>query len=170
MVDRRIPDEDLGPMWLRDYGSIEADLRGMQDYANALRDELERNYLPHRDQVNVDMKAPAAAPASQFVELVELLTAQQRSQVTTASLLTAHGDATYTFSAAAKTISSSYGDSDGLAVAKAKDIESIMAPGLALSSSAGSPSAGSPSAGSSSTGSLPAGSSSAGSSAPVVAP
>jgi hypothetical protein len=126
VVDRRIPDEDLGPTWLRDYGSIEADLRGMQDYANALRDELERSYLPHRERVSADMRTPAATPASQFVELVELLTAHQNSQVITASLLTEHGNATYTFSAAAKTISTSYGDSDGLAVAKAKDIEKIF--------------------------------------------
>lgn len=122
----RIPEEDLGPQWLRDYGSIETDLRGMQDFATALRDELERNYLPHRTQVNADMKAPVSSPASQFVELVELLHAHQRSQVITTSLLTAHGDATYTFSAAAKTISTSYGDSDGLAAARAKDIEAII--------------------------------------------
>jgi hypothetical protein len=34
----------------------------MQDFATALRDELERNYLPHRTQVNADMKAPVSSP------------------------------------------------------------------------------------------------------------
>ncbi len=122
----RIPDDDLGPQWLRDYGSIEADLKGMADFATALNDELERNYVPHRAKVNADMQVPVASPASQFVELVELLQTHQRSQVMTTSLLTAHGDATYTFSAAAKTISTSYGDADGLAVARAKDVEAII--------------------------------------------
>lgn len=126
MTRTRIPDEDLGPVWLRDYESIEVDLRGMRDYANALKAELEQNYLPHRREVNDDMTVQAASPDGRFLELCFLLDRHWESQVMTTALLTAHGDATQTFSVAAQTISQRYGDTDGLVVARAKDIQGII--------------------------------------------
>jgi hypothetical protein len=46
-----IPDEDLGPRWLRDYGftdfgDVVADVEAMEDFAARLATEVQKNYVP----------------------------------------------------------------------------------------------------------------------------
>lgn len=129
----RIPDEDLGPGWLRDYESIEVDLRGMSDYAGALRAELEKNYTPHREQVNRDMSVESSAYDERFKELAALLDRHFQSRVLATSLLTEYGNATGTFAAAAQEVGERHGDTDGLAKARAQDVQAILvAPTMAV--------------------------------------
>ena len=40
-----LPDEDLGPAWLRNWEYIEADIQAMDDFATKLRAEVETNYV-----------------------------------------------------------------------------------------------------------------------------
>lgn len=124
-------DDDLAsggapPQWLRDYQSIEINLRGMRDCATALRAELETNYVPHRDQVNRDMVVQESRPDERFRELCDLLYRHWFSRFMTAALLTEHGNATGTFATAAQTVSARHGDTDGLVRARAEDINGYL--------------------------------------------
>lgn len=123
---RRISDENLGPRWLRDYGSIQTDLQSMKDFAAALRTELEKSYIPHREQVNRDMVVEGSHPDERFRELCHLLERHWSSRAMTTALLTEHGNATWTFAAAAETVSERHGDTDGMAKARGDDIRRYM--------------------------------------------
>jgi hypothetical protein len=135
---QRIPDEDLGPKWLRDYESIEADLQGMKEFAAALQAELENSYLPHREQVNREMVVEGSRPDERFRELCHLLERHWFSRVMTTALLTEHGNATWTFATTAQTVSDRHGDADGMARARAEDIQAYMeVPGISTPSATG---------------------------------
>jgi hypothetical protein len=120
---------DVDHDWLRDYESIEVDLRGMTDYAAALRAELERNYGPHREQVNRDMTVDGPRPDGRFRELCRLLERHWTSRALTTALLTEHGNATWTLAAAAQEVSRRYGDADGFAHARAADVQGYLRAG-----------------------------------------
>ncbi|HET6214474.1 MAG TPA: hypothetical protein VFE14_16530 [Micromonosporaceae bacterium] len=126
-----IPDDGRQPPWLHDYASIHADLPGMRAFASALEAEQEANYTPHRRTVEADMVVQSASPAAQFGELVALLERHDESRQLTNALLTAHGNATFAFARAAIQISQAYGDIDGLAAARAKDVAQIFLMGPA---------------------------------------
>lgn len=108
------------------YQSIEIDLRGIRDCAAALRAELETIYIPYRDQVNRDMVVEESRPDERFRELCDLLYRHWFSRFMTTALLTEHGNATYTFAATAQTIGTRHGDTDGLAKARAEDIDRYL--------------------------------------------
>lgn len=121
-----IPNEDLGPGWLRDYQSIEADLQGMKDFAAALHAELEKSYLPHREQVNREMVVEGSRPDERFRELCHLLDRHWFSRTIATALLTEHGNATWTLATTAQTVSDRHGDADGMAKARGEDIQRYM--------------------------------------------
>lgn len=123
---RGIPDEDLGPGWLRGYESIQADLQGMRAFAAALHAELEKNYTPHRAQVNRDMVVEGSRPDERFRELCHLLERHWFSRAMTTALLTEHGNATWTFATTARAVSDRHGDADGMAKARSEDILRYM--------------------------------------------
>ena len=77
-----IPDEDLGPVWLRDWQHIDADIQAMEDFANKLRADVETNYASHLTPIYDDMST--ALPYGGFSELDALLeTHHQATQSTT---------------------------------------------------------------------------------------
>ena len=103
---------------------IRADLRGMRDVSAALTAELRDNYLPHRDTIDQALVVPAAAP--DFPELHQFLTRHRESQEITIALLAEHGNATGALARAADAIATRYGDTDGLAAARARDIADLL--------------------------------------------
>lgn len=121
-----VPDEDATPYWIRDYHSIEVDLRSLREYAHALLTELKESYDPHRLQISRDMVVPCSPHDDRFHELDQLLNRHRETQAVATSLLTAHATATETLSTAAETVSSNHGDADGFAKARASDVFAYM--------------------------------------------
>jgi hypothetical protein len=121
-----IPEEDLGPKWLSDYGAIEADIQRMEEFAAKLRAEVMNNYAPHLELVAQDMTAPVPQPKAGFAELVGFLTAHQVAQVNTTDAIFYHRDRTGTFANAASKISDNYGMSDAFAHARVADVERAL--------------------------------------------
>lgn len=82
-----IPEEDGPASWLRGYGSIEADIRQLREFADKLQAEVERNYAPHLSYIAEDMTAPVPNPADAFIELVNFLRAHHETQQATADMV-----------------------------------------------------------------------------------
>jgi hypothetical protein len=68
---------------LRDYGTIEADISKMEQFADVLRTEVVKNYEPHLQYVNDDMTVQLPPVDSRFGELHSILIAHRESMVNT---------------------------------------------------------------------------------------
>lgn len=121
-----IPDEDLGPRWLRDYGDVEVSAESLLTFAKSLIDELEQDYKPHAELVFEDMRTPDGYPSPDFVELVDALSTHQKMRVETTTLISRHADGVLAFANAAETIGKNYGEADAYAEASTKFVEKLM--------------------------------------------
>lgn len=121
-----IPDEDLPPSWLRDYGDIEADISKMEEFAAKLHAEVTQNYAPHLEYVYEDMRAKVPDPCDAFSELVTFLQTHHASQQATTNLVHFFRDATGGFATAASEVSASYGKADAFAHARVKEVEAAL--------------------------------------------
>ncbi|MEU4569717.1 hypothetical protein [Micromonospora sp. NPDC023956] len=121
-----IPEEDLGPRWLRDYGDIEADIRQLREFATRLEAEVRRNYAPHLAYIADDMTVKLPDPCDAFIELVHFLTAHQQVQQDSTNRV--YDVASYTggLANAAGTISQRYEGSDAFARARVQDVERAL--------------------------------------------
>ena len=137
-----IPEEDLGPRWLRDYGSlydigggssaggdsgtgVKVDMPALKDFAAALRKNLQDDYRPHAHKVFDELAVPAEGQLS-FLELWQAL--EQHDQVKTAATdnVANQGNGAMIFASAAGKISEDYSDSDAYAAAKLNDVEKYL--------------------------------------------
>jgi len=121
-----IPEEDLPPQWLRDYGTIEADIQRMEEFAAKLRAEVMDNYAPHLEYIAQDMTVPVPQPNAGFAELVGFLTAHHDAQVKVTETIFFHRDETGGFANAASKISQNYSASDAFAQARISDVERAL--------------------------------------------
>ena len=133
-----IPDEDLGPAWLRDYGSlhnignqsatgdggtgVRADLPAMQDFAAALEKNLYDDYEPHARKVLDDMSVRPTSTLG-FAELDAVLRQQQQVNFVASDNLANHGTGALRFARAIKEISQNYARSDAFAAASLNDVQ-----------------------------------------------
>lgn len=121
-----IPEEDLGPSWLRGYGDIEADIRQMREFADKLEAEVRQNYAPHLAYIADDMAMPLPAPCAAFGELVDFLTAHQDVQQRSTNEVYHLANHTGGLANAAGTISEQYEDADAFARARVADVERAL--------------------------------------------
>jgi hypothetical protein len=121
-----LPEEDLPPSWLRDYGDIEADITRMEEFASKLENEVSQNYAPHLSYVYDDMLVSLPQPAGEFGELVSFLAAHHASAQNTADNVYFYRDATGGFATAAKTVSEQYRSADAFSAARVADVESAL--------------------------------------------
>ena len=123
-----IPEEDRGPAWLRDYGftdfgSIEADIAAMEEFASKLAADVEKNYVPHLAGVTDAMLTELPPAATTFPELVDFLSATRQAQGVTQQNVYNFANGTSTFASAAKTISEDYRNSDAFSHARVRDVD-----------------------------------------------
>ena len=121
-----ILEDDLSPAWLRDYGTIQADVSEMEEFAAKLHAEVTQNYAPHLRYIYEDMTAEIPAPYSTFSELVAFLQTHHASQQATTNLVHFFRDATGGFATAASEISANYGKADAFAHARITEIEAAL--------------------------------------------
>jgi hypothetical protein len=121
-----IPDEDLGPKWLRDYGDVDVQVATLLQFGKSLMDELQKDYIPHVKLVFEDMSAADSVTTPDFVELVDALGRHQTVRVETTTRLAKHADGMYAFAQIAETISKNYDEADAFAAAKAKDVNPLL--------------------------------------------
>ncbi|MBE1487001.1 hypothetical protein [Plantactinospora soyae] len=121
-----IPEEDRGPAWLRDYGgSIEADIQRMEEFAKQLTAEVQKNYVPHMEEVQADMLPDLPGPVD-FPELFEFMTAHRTVQQDTSTRVWEVGDGTGGLATAAETVSKNYGQADAFSHARVRDVENAL--------------------------------------------
>jgi len=114
------------PGWLRDDKPIEADLSTLAEFAKALHDEVNQNFMPHaRRTIDKFDSVPFTAPNG-FVELTEAHTAYSNSLERMLELLNAHSAATWDLATAAETIAKHYRDSDAYSAATVGDVRGLL--------------------------------------------
>jgi hypothetical protein len=121
-----LPEDDLPPVWLRDYGVIEADIGRMEEFAAGLRAEVTGNYAPHLAAVYDDILVGLQAPATGFAELRDFLHAYRESTQLTADVTYFYQDATGGFATAAETVSARYRSSDAFASARLDEVVAAL--------------------------------------------
>ena len=121
-----LPDEDLPPSWLRDYGDIEADITRMEEFASKLDNEVWQNYAPHLSYVYDDMLVELPRPYADFTELAGFLAAHTASAQNTADVVYFYRDATGGFATAAKQVSEQYRSADAFSAARVSDVETAL--------------------------------------------
>lgn len=121
-----IPEEDLGPGWLRGYGDIEADIRQLREFADKLEAEVRKNYAPHLAYIADDMAVPLPAPCAAFGELVDFLTAHQDVQQQATNEVYHLANHTGGLANAASTISQQYEGADAFARARVSDVRRAL--------------------------------------------
>jgi hypothetical protein len=150
-----VPEEDRGPLWLRDYGTIEADISRMEEFAAKLDADVAQNYSTHLPYIYDDMQGEAPEPHEQFPELTSFHEAHRVAARDTTNMVAYYESATTDFAVAAAEISRRYRDSDAFASATVGDVNAAFArtqvggdQATDLSSGGTSPSASAPSTGS----------------------
>jgi hypothetical protein len=123
-----IPEEDRGPAWLRDYGftdfgSIEADIAAMEEFAAKLSSDVQNNYVPHLASVTDAMLTQLPPAADTFRELVDFLSVHRDAQDATQQNVYNFANGTYHFATAAQTISADYRGSDAFSHARVRDVD-----------------------------------------------
>ncbi|HEX8632190.1 MAG TPA: hypothetical protein VF755_28860 [Catenuloplanes sp.] len=124
----RIADEDLGPQWLRDYRSIEADVSQMEEFAAKLAAEVQDNYATHLPYVSESMTTPLPQVSGNFPELLEFMLTHRRAQDATQTNVYNYRDGTGSFATAAQKISENYSGSDAFAQARVSDVTRALGP------------------------------------------
>ncbi|MFF5079756.1 hypothetical protein ACFY36_22110 [Actinoplanes sp. NPDC000266] len=122
-----IPEEDLGPAWLRDYGTtdfgqIEADIQAMEQFAAKLAANVKDSYAPHLESVSASMGTPLSPLDFTFAELASFLTAHREAQDVTHQNVYNYANGTQGFASAAADISKKYAGSDAFSHAKVTDV------------------------------------------------
>ncbi|WP_328462364.1 hypothetical protein OHA21_35025 [Actinoplanes sp. NBC_00393] len=122
-----IPDEDLGPAWLRDYGhtdfgDIEADILAMEEFAARLKADVEQNYSPRALEVTDTMLTTLPPADERFSELHLFLAAHERAQDTALQNVYNYANGTYGFATAAREVSEQYRGADAYARARVTDV------------------------------------------------
>jgi hypothetical protein len=128
-----IPEDDLGPAWLRDYGftdfgslgdgSIEADVVAMEEFAKKLAADVQKNYVPHMTTVSDAMRTELPPPSTTFPELVSFMTTHHAAQSVTQTNVFNFANGTNHFASAAQTISTEYRGSDAFSHARVGDVD-----------------------------------------------
>ncbi|MFG1603014.1 hypothetical protein [Actinoplanes sp. NPDC049265] len=123
-----LAEEDRGPSWLRDYGNtnfgtIDADIAAMENFAKKLRADVETNYVPHLTSVTDKMLTKLPPAATTFPELVAFMQDHVQAQDATQSNVYGFADGTARFATVAQTISKEYAGSDAFAQARVGDVE-----------------------------------------------
>ncbi|MBL7254835.1 hypothetical protein [Paractinoplanes lichenicola] len=126
-----IPEEDRGPAWLRDYGttdfgSIEADIQAMEQFAAKLAANVQDSYAPHMASVSESMGTPLPSPNGEFIELTSFLLAHRDAQDVTHQNVYNYANGTQDLANAASDISDKYRGSDAFSRAKVSDVENAF--------------------------------------------
>jgi hypothetical protein len=117
-----IPEQDLGPDWLRDYGHIEADIGAMEEFAAALKSAVERDYAPRALAVSETMLTVLPEADERFLELHFFRGALEQAQDVALQNVYNYANGTYGFATAAGEVSERYRGSDAFARATVADV------------------------------------------------
>ena len=121
-----IPEEDRGPAWLRDYGSIEVDIQRMEEFAASLAAEVRKNYVPHMEELQAELLADRPEVAGDFAELYYFMKAHRDAQQETSNSVWDVGDGTDRIANAAKLVSQNYANSDAFSYARVTEVERAL--------------------------------------------
>jgi hypothetical protein len=121
-----LPPEDRPSQFISDYKDIQININDLDSFAKSLQDELEQNYLPHRDKVAADLAVGDVYTNESFTEFIDALNRHAEIRQVTLNRLFDHGDGTGTLSQAAAIISKNYGSADAYSAATSRDVTSVM--------------------------------------------
>jgi hypothetical protein len=119
---------DATPAWLADCRPIEVDAATLAQFAKALQDELDLNFVPHTAKI-FDGLDPGTAPFHHkdgFLELQAAWVTYVDTKARTLNLVQAYANATAELAEAGRILARNYRDSDQLAAARLSDVEQAL--------------------------------------------
>jgi hypothetical protein len=129
-VAMAIPDEDLGPHWLRDEKSIDVQVEGLKSFSKALLEDLDKNFGTHVPQIyDVMSKHACVGDGMFFAEMDEVRNRHYECLTSIVNLLRDYASGTYAVGKGADTVAKNYTDADSLAHVKVTDVQKVMQPG-----------------------------------------
>jgi hypothetical protein len=125
-----IPDEDLGPHWLRDEVSIDVQVEGLKSFSKALLEDLDKNFGTHAPQIyDVMSKHACVGEGMFFAEMDEVRNRHYECLTAIVNLLRDYASGTYAVGKGADTVAKNYTDADSAAHVKVTDVQNVMQPG-----------------------------------------
>jgi hypothetical protein len=125
-----IPQEDLGPAWLRNEKSIDVRVDGLQTFAQALLEDLDKNFSTHVPQVyDVMSKQSCVGDGMFFAEMDTVRERHYECLTAVVNVLRDVAKGTYVVGKGAETVAQNYGDADNMAQVNVKDVDNVMKPG-----------------------------------------
>ncbi|MEO3743842.1 hypothetical protein [Plantactinospora sp. B5E13] len=98
----------------------------MEQFAKELMAEVQKNYVPHMEQVHSDMTPNLPTPMG-FDELYEFMQAHRGIQQEFSDRIWDVGDGTGGLASAAETVSKNYGNTDAFSHARVSDVQRALA-------------------------------------------
>lgn len=135
----RLSEEDRGPLWLRDYQRIDADIAQLGEFATRLAAEVRENYATHLPYVSEAMTTPVPPVSGNFPELLDFMLTHRRAQDLTQTNVYNYRDGTGSFANAAAIISDNYAGADAFAHARIDDVDRALAQAAAAPAPTSSP-------------------------------
>jgi hypothetical protein len=128
----RIPDDDLGPAFLRDDVTIDVQVDGLRSFAQALLQDLDKNFGTHVPLVyDVMSKHACVGDGMFFAEMDEVRNRHYDCLTSIVNLLRDYATGTYAMGKGAETVASKYADADSMAHVKVTDVQRVMQPATA---------------------------------------
>jgi hypothetical protein len=121
-----VPDDS--PSWLRDYHTVEVDLKGLGDFAGAVDGAVEKNFAPRTGQLQNEYaygvcfgwgnpSGDVHAAKAKYHDCLSVITKQ----------IEAYIDASRILADAARKAAERYGNADAMSAAQSKDVEGLLA-------------------------------------------
>jgi hypothetical protein len=122
-----IPEDDLGPQWLRDTKSINIEIDSVRHLADALQQNLDQNYRTHLPKVYGAIQ-PGAQVGDSLAsnELVAMRDKLAECLESTKNLVAAYDQGTNALAQAAKVIADRHQTADALASDNASIVTSVL--------------------------------------------
>src|SRR4051794_9529918 len=108
----RVP-EDLPPAFIRDDVSIDVQVDGLKSFAQAVLDDLDKNFGTHVPRVYDVMKRQACVgDGMNFIEMTDVVQRHHECLDAMVNQLQSYAQGTYAMGAGAKTVAHNYTDAD----------------------------------------------------------
>ena len=120
-----IPDDS--PPWLRDYHTVDVDLKGLGDFAGAVDGAVDKNFAPRTSDLQGDYaygvcfgygnpSLDVHAAKLKYHDCLTMITRQ----------IEAYIDASKILAEAARKAAQRYGNADAMSAAQSKDVEALL--------------------------------------------
>lgn len=126
----RLPEDDLPPAFIRDDVSIDVQVDGLKSFAQAVLEDLDKNFGTHVPRVYDVMKVQACVgDGMNFLEMTDAVQRHHECLDAMVNLLQNYAQGTYAMGIGAHAVATNYSDADAAAHVRVRDVQKALMPG-----------------------------------------